>query len=109
MSSLKSLIKVNLLPVWRREVSLRGDRFLAVSFDRLLNLHLHRVGLVGRADEAFLRSVVRHGMNVVDVGANQGIYTMLFAKLVGDSGSVLAFEPEFELFEALSRNCRLNS
>ena len=40
------------------------------------------------------------GMTVVDVGANLGYYSLLASKLVGDSGSVIALEPN-------SENCRL--
>jgi FkbM family methyltransferase len=42
----------------------------------------------------------RPGMTVVDVGANLGYYSLLAARLVGPSGSVVALEPN-------SENCRL--
>ena len=48
----------------------------------------------------FFERHVRPGMTVVDVGANVGYYTMLAAGLVGETGRVLAFEPN-------SENCRL--
>ena len=41
-----------------------------------------------------LLGVLRPGMNVVDVGANLGYYTLLAAKAVGKSGRVWSFEPE---------------
>lgn len=47
----------------------------------------------------FFKRVVKPGMIAVDIGANIGFYTMLFASLVGESGRVLAFEPN-------SENCR---
>jgi len=37
--------------------------------------------------------IVGAGMNVVDVGANAGFYTLAFSRLVGPSGHVWAFEP----------------
>jgi FkbM family methyltransferase len=43
----------------------------------------------------------------VDAGANFGWYTTLFAKLVGDSGSVHAFEPVPRMFKELEVNCGL--
>jgi len=49
-------------------------------------------------EQLFFTRVVRRGMVVWDVGANVGVYTLLFARLVGVSGVVLAFEP-------LSSNC----
>lgn len=38
---------------------------------------------------------------VVDVGANQGFFTLRFAEWVGSGGKVIAIEPEQENFEAL--------
>ena len=43
-------------------------------------------------------------MTVVDVGANQGLYTLLFSQRVGPSGRVLAFEPDHMLYGALQEN-----
>jgi len=63
---------------------------------------------MGRGGAALLRATVQPGMRVVDIGANQGLYTLLLAELVGERGSVLAFEPDPELFGALSRNCAAN-
>ena len=39
------------------------------------------------------KSYCRTGMNVLDIGANIGVYTMLAAKLVGTHGKVFAYEP----------------
>lgn len=43
--------------------------------------------------ELFKR-LIKPGDHVMDIGANIGFYTSLFAGLVGESGSVHAFEPE---------------
>jgi FkbM family methyltransferase len=45
---------------------------------------------------AFVKSVLRPKMTVVDVGANVGFYTMMFASIVGSTGKVIAFEPNSE-------------
>jgi len=42
---------------------------------------------------AVFRRFLRPGMNVVDIGANIGFFSMLSASIVGPSGSVLAIEP----------------
>lgn len=47
---------------------------------------------------------IKEGDVVVDVGANIGYYTLLFAKLVGPSGKVYAFEPHPENFQILKKN-----
>ena len=61
------------------------------------------------ASTSLVQTVVRPGQTVMDIGANIGYYTCLMAKLVGDSGFVLAFEPMDEAYIAMSRNCALNN
>ena len=56
----------------------------------------------------FLQVVLEPGKVVVDVGANFGIYSLAAARLVGDSGTVLAFEPAAESFGILEQNVHLN-
>ena len=52
---------------------------------------------------------VEPGMTVFDIGAQAGIYTLLFSRLVGPRGKVFAFEPcPFENRNLL-RHVRLNS
>lgn len=54
------------------------------------------------------KSIVKQGMNVVDVGAHIGYYTLLASKLVGDGGGVWAFEPEMGNYNRLDGNVKLN-
>lgn len=56
----------------------------------------------------FLRKFIKPGQICIDVGANFGWYTILFSKLVGETGSVHAFEPIPHTFEILERNVQLN-
>lgn len=41
----------------------------------------------------FVRHFIKPGMNVIDIGANYGLYTLTFANITGDTGKVWAFEP----------------
>lgn len=45
---------------------------------------------------------------VLDIGANIGYYTLIFARLVGNGGRVFAFEPDPDNFALLQRNVELN-
>ena len=81
----------------------------AASLDRLVALGLHRLGWMGRDEATLLRRLVRPGMHVVDVGANIGLYSLFLSSLVSPAGSVLAFEPEPNLFATLRENCGTNN
>jgi hypothetical protein len=48
-------------------------------------------------ESAEIRRLIRPGDTVVDVGANVGWYTLLASSRFGDSGRVIAFEPERSL------------
>ena len=54
------------------------------------------------------KELLSEGMNMVDIGANIGYYTLLAAKLVGERGKVFAFEPEPENYALLLRNIEVN-
>jgi FkbM family methyltransferase len=56
-----------------------------------------------------LRAIIEPGDVFFDVGANVGFFTILGARLVGESGSVVAFEPEPENLAALRDNVNLNA
>jgi len=52
---------------------------------------------------------VSEGDVALDVGANIGYFTLLFASLVGKEGKVFSFEPEPSNFEILKKNVKLNN
>lgn len=67
--------------------------------------------LYGRLEPEVQHQLVerlRPGATAVDVGANYGIHTLLMAKLVGEGGTVIAFEPSPALFTELETNLQRN-
>lgn len=44
-------------------------------------------------ESSFVRHLLKLGDNVIDIGANYGVYTLAMAKCVGPTGRVWAFEP----------------
>jgi FkbM family methyltransferase len=66
-----------------------------------------RVRKEARTVDAF-RAALRPGMTVLDSGANIGYYSLTAAPLVGDDGSVHAFEPTPGLARRISENARMN-
>ena len=57
----------------------------------------------------FCVGAAKPGFVVVDIGANIGYYTLLFARQVGASGKVYAFEPDQDNFRLLSANVGMNA
>ena len=52
---------------------------------------------------------ISKGDIVVDVGAHIGTHTLTFARIVGDKGTVFAFEPDPRNFEILRKNIKINN
>lgn len=62
---------------------LRNDQISATLLDESFENEEHR----------FVEEFLRPGMTVLDIGANQGYYTLLASRKVEPQGKVLAFEP----------------
>ena len=55
-----------------------------------------------------IKELLEPGSSFLDVGANIGYFTMLAAALVGETGTVTAFEPNPENCEAIRRSMQAN-
>ncbi len=56
----------------------------------------------------FLSQVLKPGMIFIDVGANDGLYTLFASRRIGPKGKVLALEPSGREFGRLQKNLRRN-
>ena len=103
----------------------RWLRFKLPNTDTILRCHglkivvmNPRVNVIGRSiyltgvyePEAthFISSRIKLGMTVLDIGADIGYYTLLFAKHVGSKGRVYAFEPIPKAKCYLDKNISMN-
>lgn len=57
------------------------------------NVHQCWLGTYEKEKQAAMARDIKPGMVVWDIGANVGFYTIAFARLCGNNGRVLAFEP----------------
>src|SRR5258707_10666038 len=66
-----------------------------------------RTGLPSLHARCIAACELKPGENVIQVGAGSGYFTAILAELVGESGSVLAFEIDHSLATAAERNLKL--
>jgi len=57
---------------------------------------------------AFIQTVLKPGMNALDIGAGYGVYALAAAKSIGPHGNVWAFEPSRLSAAYLARSIRRN-
>lgn len=74
-----------------------------ISFNELIT------GTYEAFETEIIKKQVKKGDAVLDIGANTGYYTLIFAKIVGDDGKVFAFEPDPNNFALLKKNVEINN
>jgi len=79
---------------------LKNDLFIGRSLDCY--------GEYSEGEMELFRQIIRPGQLVLDVGANIGTHTVVFAQMTGSNGAVVAFEPQRLLFQILCANVALN-
>ena len=86
---------------------LDGYRLLARPDDLAVGRHVLD-GVYEPEVIAVFSALLRPGMNVIDIGANIGVFAMLAASRVGPDGSVLAVEPNPRNARMIEASRRLN-
>lgn len=101
-SKLKSIFRIK-----RRTISTEYGDFL---IDPVSNFgNSLRTKKVYEADlTSYFQHILAKGDTMVDVGANEGYYSILASALVGQQGKVFAIEPQSRLQSILFNNIELN-
>ena len=76
--------------------------------DSKSSLRLLILGAYEPFETELVQKEIKRGDVVLDIGANIGYYTLIFAKLVGEEGKVFAFEPDPTNFSLLKKNVEIN-
>lgn len=76
--------------------------------DEALSQCIIKDGFYEAYETEWFTNIVRAGDTVVDIGANMGWYTLIASRIVGNTGKVIAFEPEQSNFELLTKNVSTN-
>lgn len=56
-----------------------------------------------------ISKIVKKGDTILDVGANIGLMTIPFSKMIGTNGKVLSFEPQPKIYYTLCGNIAINN
>jgi hypothetical protein len=92
----------------RRVVGTRAGIRLYLNPLSHLGQRILRRGVYKPDTYAIVRSRLRPVDVFVDVGGNEGVYSALGGKLVGERGVMVAVEPQVALRGIIEINCRLN-
>jgi protein O-GlcNAc transferase len=82
---------------------------LEPSFSSVVTRVLLTQGEWFESEISFCKHFLRPGMNVIDVGANVGVYTFLAAHRVGPTGSVIAIEPTASCLQCMRKTISASS
>ena len=79
-----------------------------LNLNELIDSSIYYNGCFEPMTTKVINKFVKKDMTVLDIGANIGCHTLRFAKLVGQNGKVIAFEPMSWAFSKLKNNIALN-
>jgi FkbM family methyltransferase len=94
-----------LSPVKSTYAEVLGNKMYLDERDSLL---LSINGIYEKFETDLVIDKIKENDVVIDIGANIGYYTLIFAKLVGKNGKVIAFEPDPSNFKLLKKNIQTN-
>src|SRR6266436_206522 len=69
-----------------------------------IDLAIYLLGAFERSTVNAYRKIVQPGDTVLDIGANVGAHTLHLARLVGNNGTVIAYEPTAYAVRKLRQN-----
>lgn len=90
-----------------RQVTLPWGPRISISTDEMLGISIWQTGVFDIAVSEVIWRLLGPGDHAVDVGANIGYMTSLMACRVGETGSIVAFEPHPKVRRALMGNLAL--
>lgn len=77
--------------------------------DMYVGKSLDKYGEYAEGEIDLFKELIKKGDTVYDIGANIGSHTLAFAKIVGQEGAVVAFEPQRQVYYVLCANVALNN
>ncbi|MDD7391898.1 MAG: FkbM family methyltransferase [Fusobacteriaceae bacterium] len=87
---------------------LKWGRFNLIDGDMISQIS-SRYGEWADVEVSVFKEILSEGDNVVEVGANLGLHSIPIAKIIGDKGKLICFEPQRIIYQHLCCNIALNS
>jgi len=87
----------------------KDGRYFEFESSSKLGFQIYFFGERETAETRLMHRIISVGDTAFDIGANVGWYTTLFARLVGETGRVYAFEPTPRAFGSLRRTVVKNN
>lgn len=84
----------------------QGYKLFLEFVDDSFEIYYH--GLYEEEETSIIKKIVKEQMNVLDIGANIGYFSLMMANLIGPKGKVYAFEPNPKMFLRLKKNLEIN-
>lgn len=101
-------LKYNLFKGKKVQSVYDGDIQMTLKLEDFIQQQIYFLGYYDKAGIQFLKNHIRPGSVFVDIGANIGAYTLIASKIIGDKGTVFAFEPVNRINNCLLENINLN-
>lgn len=97
-----------LLHLKRKQIKLVDGTIYEIDPISDLGLKLAQHGIYEPVMAGKLEALLEEGDCFIDLGANEGYFTVLAGKLVTTKGQVVAFEPQERLWSVIKKNVMLN-
>lgn len=79
------------------------------TMDRIAAMMLWKYSTLEDYETILMKEFIKSGMKVLDIGANIGYHTLQISQWVGESGRLIAFEPDPENYRLLCKNIEANN
>lgn len=89
-------------------IKVYGIKLFIDKDDRIISRELLLTGKWEELQTNVLKSYIKKGHTVLDIGGHIGFYTLLASRLVGKNGKVISFEPDTKNFTLLRKNIKVN-